>query len=65
VDLTKVPKKEVGRTFKLVEAFIRDRDAKKKRNGDNTAMVAGGKFPIFLTLIEFHIMLNCVLKVLS
>jgi len=42
MDLTKVPKKEIGRTFKQVEAFFRDRDAEKKRNGESTNMVAGG-----------------------
>lgn len=42
MELTKVSKKEIGRTFKLLENFLMKKDDGRK-NG-NTSMVAGGKF---------------------
>lgn len=64
MDLTKVPKKEIGRTFKQVETFFRNRDMDKKRSGDNTSMIAGGKFPKLVTLYDVQSMLNCIIKAL-
>jgi transcription initiation factor TFIIB len=57
-ELTRVTKKEIGRTFKALEKFIRDRDEDRAKGGDTTAMVAGGKFPTTLTIHEVHTMLN-------
>jgi transcription initiation factor TFIIB len=57
-ELTRVTKKEIGRTFKALEKFIRDRDEERLKAGDNTAMVAGGKSLITLTIHEVHTMLN-------
>jgi len=41
-DLTRVSKKEIGRTFKALEKFIRERDDQRVKSGKGTAMVAGG-----------------------
>jgi hypothetical protein len=62
--LTRVTKKEIGRTFKALEKFIRDRDEERLKAGDNTAMVAGGKFLITLTSHEIHTMLNLCFQAL-
>jgi hypothetical protein len=63
-ELTRVTKKEIGRTFKALEKFIRDRDEERLKAGDNTAMVAGGKFLITLTSHEIHTMLNLCFQAL-
>lgn len=42
MELTRVSKKEIGRTFKALEKFIRERDEERLKGGDGTAMVAGG-----------------------
>lgn len=61
MELTRVSKKEIGRTFKALEKFIRERDEERMKSGDSTAMVAGGKFPVQLTLDDVHTMLNLML----
>lgn len=58
MELTRVSKKEIGRTFKALEKFIRERDEERTKGGDSTAMVAGGKFHNVLTLDDVHIMLK-------
>ena len=57
-ELTRVSKKEIGRTFKALEKFIRERDDQRLKSGESTAMVAGGKFTDLLTLHDVHTMLN-------
>lgn len=62
MDLTKVSKKEIGRTFKQLEAFIRKQEAEKKARGESTSMVAGGKLPVSLILNDIHEILNYYVK---
>lgn len=49
MELTKVSKKEIGRTFKLLENFLIKRD--KEREGQSH-MVAGGELPPSISLLE-------------
>jgi transcription initiation factor TFIIB len=58
MELTRVSKKEIGRTFKALEKFIRERDEERLKGGDGTAMVAGGMSPETLTLDEVRTILN-------
>jgi transcription initiation factor TFIIB len=60
-ELTRVSKKEIGRTFKALEKFIRERDDQRLKSGESTSMVAGGKFYVLLTLDDVHTMLNLYL----
>lgn len=49
MDLTKVSKKEIGRTFKLLENFLMNREKEKE---GQTSIVAGGEFACSFTLAE-------------
>lgn len=59
-DMTKVPKKEIGRTFKLLENFLQQQDNLKT---GVTKVIGNGKSPIFLSILYCETELICVLKV--
>ena len=58
MELTKVSKKEIGRTFKLLESFLMKQQKDKE---GQTSMVAGGEFALLLSsLAEVQeLLLNC------
>lgn len=57
MDLTKVSKKEIGKTFKLLEAFLMQKSKEKTAQGGVTT-VAGGKSFSLLSLFLFPVSLN-------
>ena len=59
MELTKVSKKEIGRTFKLLENFLMNKEKERGPQG-GTSMVAGGKSTPSFSLEELQeILLNC------
>ena len=59
MELTKVSKKEIGRTFKLLENFLMNKEKERGSQG-TTSMVAGGESTPCLSLLEVHeLLLNC------
>lgn len=54
-ELTKVNKKEIGRTFKVLEQFLLHREKEKE---GQSSFVAGGKSPFTLLEIQ-ELLLNC------
>lgn len=42
MELTKVSKKEIGRTFKMLETYLMSKEKERQANGGNTGMLPGG-----------------------
>jgi transcription initiation factor TFIIB len=58
MELTRVSKKEIGRTFKLLENFLINKDKAKKAGEDNAPAVANGKSSSSSLVLHFLFILT-------